>query len=569
MKHGSRPDRLSVPVFRTGLRITLACLSMVVAGCVSLAPVASPAGRETGGAAQPLTATRAPATSGAPAPRPTITLSPSPGVTGTPPNTPIPAEQAAGWDLPIYPGCRPGLEGLELSLPLGTTVVSKPCPINGFQLPLVLRYYLEKLGSAGWQFEGQAGTGVKLGLWTKEVGDIVRLAAVGFAGAEGDMALLLIWGGETQQANYTPNPAAAPGELLTPAPPVTPPQTLSAVERPAEAITPGNATRVAEVGRWTLAGRPLIWSPDGSTAAVALGGQVLLVDMIAGRVLRSLNQEQLNPDQGAYLAYRPDGKALAIADGWQARVWNVAGEQEPVDVPVSAACFPAQVAYSPDGALLALHCAWDGEIRLFDAASMRETGRVPVAGLGTTDPAQSLFWLAGGSTLISGHWTAIRTWQAPEGRWAPESSQAAWMVEGLPMTEDLAVSADGRRVARKNNTASASGADAAEKSKEVSVIGLWEAAGGTLLRNLPLPEGVYARFPALSPDGSILAVIHQRGGLPGIVEYELGIWDVETGQLVGTLKGLVSPQGPASFSPDGRLLALPMSGGIAFFGVAP
>jgi eukaryotic-like serine/threonine-protein kinase len=131
----------------------------------------------------------------------------------------------------------------------------------------------------------------------------------------------------------------------------------------------------------------------------------------------------------------------------------------------------------------------------------------------------------------------VRTWDLTTGRRARE---LRWPGQGPPVVGSLAVSADGKRLARAARPGLLlAAADAPAQGRLV----VWDVTSGKEL--LSLPGAGFA--VALDADGARVA-----STVPGPGGAAVKVWDVETGRELASWPGLASH---LALSPDGRRLA--------------
>jgi dipeptidyl aminopeptidase/acylaminoacyl peptidase len=299
------------------------------------------------------------------------------------------------------------------------------------------------------------------------------------------------------------------------------------------------------VARVEAATACLAFSPDGRALATADGKAFCLWDAATGR--RRLRVE---PPLGAsWIAFSPDGRLLASAPriGELARelsLWGPATGRRLRDLTPSDGCPCPRVAFSGDGKSL-LTATMRARVVTFDVATGRQG---PHRFQSRPDPFVSgtgfylPFVLAPDGRTVAvprvsnGRPADIQLWDAETGR---EGVRLA--VEGAP----LAFSPDGALVA------------VAAGDEGLSLV---EARSGAEVRRC---EAVGRRVwcAAFAPDGWELAV-----GADGSNDVQL--WEVTTGRLRRTLTGHKAPVKALAFAPDGRL-ASAGKGTVLIWGLPP
>jgi WD40 repeat protein/serine/threonine protein kinase len=259
----------------------------------------------------------------------------------------------------------------------------------------------------------------------------------------------------------------------------------------------GGATRVP---LQTREGAVLLWDLTANQPKALLKGQVSLVTAVA---------------------FSPDGKTLAASSiDRTIKLWDVASQKEQATLQGLDAR-TVTLAFAPGGTWLASGSV-DGVIKLWDphTGQARETLR------GHVDAISSLAFRPDGKTLVSASLDGtVKLWDVPP---PPEPRVLPGLSIGL---RALGLLPDGKRLA------------AIDGSGRITV---WDlATGKELTRHADRTRLVWEA--ALAPDGQTAAIISS-------VDDVVWLYDVTTGQLRRTLKGSGKPRGLA-FSPDGRLLA--------------
>lgn len=233
--------------------------------------------------------------------------------------------------------------------------------------------------------------------------------------------------------------------------------------------------------------RCLALTADGSR--LALGGRTVIV-----RDATSRRELWRRPAEGriAALAFAPDGKRLAAADGVLVRVWDVRGkEMTPIKGRTDSV---AALAFTPDGKTI-VSAGEDRLVLFHDAATGAERGRLPRHDC----PLSCVAVAPDGKTL------AVGDWEGHVHLWALAKGLKPRQLPSPPAHEDnvaaLVFSPDGRRLA----TAGWDGH-----------IHVWDVAAGRAYLILDGHRDEVACL-AFSPDGKRLA--------SGSRDHTVLIWD--------------------------------------------
>ncbi len=280
------------------------------------------------------------------------------------------------------------------------------------------------------------------------------------------------------------------------------PKTLSAGEMGAKQRTLRNFRDV----------RCVAFSPDGRWLAAADGRHIKLWDSESGQRLRTLD------DDASVVAFSPDGKLLAwpLGDG-NIKLWNVQSDKQPRTLEGhhnSMYC----VAFSPDGKRLASG-SYDGMITLWDVQSGESVRKFKAHSSGV----RSVAFSPDGKQLSSGSDDkTAKLWNAETG------SQVRIFTGHDGSVRRVAFSPDGRRLASLG-----------------VAIRVWDTeteADKPLWTSSRRSE----RAMAFSPDGRWLVSTGYK---------TITLWDAETGVELHTLEGHGTVIVDVAFSPDGRRLA--------------
>lgn len=276
------------------------------------------------------------------------------------------------------------------------------------------------------------------------------------------------------------------------------------------------------------------------------------------------------------LAFSPDQTKLAWGEnGGQVTLWDVTTDrliwrekihQNRVN----------DVAFSPDGKLLA-SCADDGAALLRKVADPArgaqrlDTGKGPGVGESSRDDLSSsggisLAFTPDGARLVvgSGATAEISIWRIQDGKLVGRIEKAHGNSRGFgnPGLQTVSVTPDGRQIVSSGqHTVPISETKLKYGSRNVTMteIRAWDLETGKRVRDLNGDQDHGFGYAALSPDGKRIAV-----GDFSI----LRILDAGTGRAEQTISLPGSWGKPPRFSPDGKIVAMPIGNSIGLFEVA-
>jgi WD40 repeat protein/mono/diheme cytochrome c family protein len=225
----------------------------------------------------------------------------------------------------------------------------------------------------------------------------------------------------------------------------------------------------------------LAWRPDGKQIALGLYKDVRLTDA-AGKPEATLSG---HAEEVRAVAYSRDGKLLAAAGGLPARsgevkIWDIDKRSELRTIQGHTDCIYA-TAFSPDGKLLATS-SYDKLIKLWDVATGKEVRTLK----DHIDAIYALAFTPDGKRLVSGAADrSVKVWDVATGE------RLYTMSEPLDGLNTIALDPTGTKVA-------AGGID--------KTIRIWELGekGATLLNSLIAHEDAILKL-TWSPDGKVLA----------------------------------------------------------------
>jgi WD40 repeat protein len=226
-----------------------------------------------------------------------------------------------------------------------------------------------------------------------------------------------------------------------------------------------------------------------------------------------------------FLAYAPDGHALAAGTGWERiTLWDPATGEERGQLGVEADPWLLGAAWSADSRTL-VTCSTSGRVRLWDAAGRCERAKFDVAG------------------------TAACFALAPDGARVARADRVRAAVHNL---------GGGQRDLEESGTIAClafapDGARLVGGSQEGTVT-VWDLASGRARARLERPGSQVASL-AFAPDGETVAVGLIPGGERDGAADRLLLWDPARQQVRASLPGHPEGTRTVSFSPEGRMLA--------------
>jgi RNA polymerase sigma factor (sigma-70 family) len=285
------------------------------------------------------------------------------------------------------------------------------------------------------------------------------------------------------------------------------------------------------------------YSPDGATIAVGADGRrttaVRLLDAATGK-------ERLRipfPDISGFksLAFSPDGRTLAASGGSGTRLFDTATGRERVKIDRSA----IGLRFSPDGATLVGAVA--GTIYRWDAATGKSL--IPEGGESAVD---QLAVTADGKRVVSrGEAGDAHVWDAKTGE-----HQRRVSVRGQ---HNLAISPDGRFLVwpELDPGRDFPSTDLVGTTRTGSRLRMMDVAAGTIDDRFGGFEG-NAQDVFFTPDGKSVVTADRHGR-----EAAVRVWDVASGKVVRSFPAEWKPTGRvwrSHLSPDGKVLAVRYQG---------
>jgi WD40 repeat protein len=302
------------------------------------------------------------------------------------------------------------------------------------------------------------------------------------------------------------------------------------------------------------------FSPDGKRLVGNCFGRMIKVwDADTGRLLLSLDG---NIGQVYSVCFSPDGKRLAKGSvarnppggetkwiGGDVTVWDVQSTLETLTLKghsaeVTSLCF------SPDGNRLisgAIDHLGTSVAKVWDVQSGQETltfeekGHPDGINLQPEYIRSVCFSPDGMHIASTGRWSTVKLWDLEKRQEVVSLEKVPWpAVDPNPRVRSVsgAFSPDGKRLASGRT--------------------VWDVQTGRVTLSLPDPGGGDSGI-CWSPDGCLIAApsIPKYGD-----SYHVTIWNAQSGKVIRTLKGHIMSVTSVCFSPDGKRLASAGEGGL-------
>jgi WD40 repeat protein len=283
------------------------------------------------------------------------------------------------------------------------------------------------------------------------------------------------------------------------------------------------------IGKWAghnSAVQHLLFSPDGKVLVSSAGNNTRLWATETGKNFAKLEEPLFMMDGTA--AFTPDGKTLAMNNGGEVFLFDAANGKVLKKWRGQRGGMGSAIAVAPDGKTLATASS-EGPIRLWDASTGQEKlhqdgHQEALVAVALAPDGQQAYTIS-----LDG---SCRGWDA--------AGKERWRIEGLSVRYAAAAfSPDGRWLAaRKTNGA----------------VGLFALDTGMEKRSLASPSRTApAGYLAFNSDGTLLAADYGSG--------DIRLWETETGKEKAAVKEVARGTGRLTLSPDGELLAAPVTNG--------
>jgi WD40 repeat protein len=276
-------------------------------------------------------------------------------------------------------------------------------------------------------------------------------------------------------------------------------------------------------------GEQVVFSPDGTLLAGAVGREVKMWDALTGKDLLALKGF---PGPIESVEFSADGKTLETAsEDATVKLRDPASGQMRTLLEGHGGWIDS-LEFSPDGKSLAT-ASEDGTVKLWDAGTGRERATLT----GHTGRIRDVDFSPDGKTLATQAWKGtLKLWDAATGQLRATLKAHAGRINSVVFSPD-------------GKTLVTIGEDTAK---------FWDTATGQERRLLKDPPRIIWSA-VFSPDGKTFIT---TGHL------ESKVWDAATGQERATLKGTVRLVSRVRFTPDGKtLITANRDGGVALWDV--
>jgi WD40 repeat protein/DNA-binding SARP family transcriptional activator len=281
------------------------------------------------------------------------------------------------------------------------------------------------------------------------------------------------------------------------------------------------------------------WAPDSRRLATAArDGLVRLWDVTADAARPLFSLSGSGTQRGLYdVTFSPDGDFVMTGDEavTATSVFDVTlgGDAEWATLPGNGDSQWGAAAFTPDGTVVS--AGRNGALTAWEVDTGRMAAALPAPRGRGEDPTVRHLDVSGDGTLVvgtRGFPDSATVWDLAERRIVSDSrpaggaATASWSKDG----QSLVLSGD----------------DGAARIVDRS---------GRVAAVLRVPPGRTVETPTFSPDGRKVAAVSAPEDRVNFRAERVVLWDVTTGEIVGTWAGL-GPAGSLAYSPDGSLLAV-------------